>query len=640
MRLLTFPLALLATFLISACGGGGGSPGAVPGVTPVSPTLGLTLTDAVGNNLSNNAINGSATFFARALVRDRNNAPIPRQLVTFSTDAGLAVLTPTTALTDDSGVARVQIAPVAAGAASLMAVAQVGTAAIEGRIAFQTTPTRTTLSDLSAAQPTLNTLQSTDVSVQVRVNNIPAIASEVNVAFTASCGTFSPATAATATGGLARTTYTPTTNCSGPVTLTASAPNAIAVTSTVTIAASIPAALRFVGVSEPLIVVSSASSGATTSLVSFRVVDGGGLGIRGQNVTLNLDVRSIQSGVRFVVNGVSTSDPQTATSDADGLVLTVVRSGTVPTPVVVTATLAGNSAVRASSSGLAVTTGRAAQDRISLAASSLAIEAASGSGTTDGVTSTLTMRIADRLGNPVPNGTSINFVSSAGRVESANGTPGSGGVSGACVTSNSQCTVTFITQAQRPVNGLVTILGFLDGEEQFTDTNGDNAWNPGETFGDRGRIYLDLNANGIYEPSDQLIADTAPGISSCNGTTTTVANTCDGTWSGNTRVSTSVRVSWSSSQSVITFGTFADNNLPATVADNRGNSMPVASAIAVVGCAGATVSPTAVPNSIIPTNIIVNIPVPRPVPCLPRVTVTSPSGVLSGNTFTLPPVAP
>ena len=222
MRLFTFWLALLATVLISACGGGGGSPGAVPGVTPAAATLGLTLTDSAGNNLSSNAINGSATFFARALVRNANNTPLVGQLVTFSTDAALAVLTPTTAITDSAGVARVQIAPVSAGAATLIAVAQVGAASVEGQIAFQTTPANVTLSGLSPAQMSLSALQSTDVSVQVRVNNIPALASEVNVTFSASCGSFSPTTAATIVGGVARSTFTPATTCTGPVTLTAS----------------------------------------------------------------------------------------------------------------------------------------------------------------------------------------------------------------------------------------------------------------------------------------------------------------------------------------------------------------------------------------------------------------------------------
>ena len=182
-------------------------------------------------------------------------------------------------------------------------------------------------------------------------------------------------------------------------------------------AASLPASVRFVSASESLLVVSTASSGATTSQLAFQVLDDLAAGIRGQSVRLSLDARSIEFGVRFSVNGVSTSDPQTITSGADGLVQVVVRSGSVPTPIVVSAELSANNLVRASSSGLAVTTGRAVQSRISLSAASLAIEAATGTtGTTDGVMTTVTMRVADRLGNPVPNNTAINFVSSNGRV--------------------------------------------------------------------------------------------------------------------------------------------------------------------------------------------------------------------------------
>lgn len=649
MRFFRFWLASLLAVVISACGGGGGSAGSNSGGTGSS--ISMSITDASGNVLSTNAINSSSVFFVRATVRSSANGSVANQLVNFTTDAAIATLSSPSALTDASGIARVQISPVAAGAASVTAsTASGGT----GMLAFQTSAANVTLKDLAVAQPTLSNRQSTDVSVQALVNNIPAMASEVSVTFSASCGTFSPATAGTAAGGFARSTYTPSASCSGAVNLTAAAPGAVPVNRSVTVSPSTPASLRFVSASESLLVVSTSSSGATTSTVTFQVLDDGAVGIRSQSVVLNLDARSLQLGVRFSVNGTATSEPQTVTSDGTGRVQVIVRSGSLPTPVVVTAALAADSSVRASSSGIAVTTGRAVQDRVSLSVSSLAIEAAVGNSTTDGVQTTLTMRIADRLGNPVPNGTAVNFVSSAGLVDTTNGTPGTGGVSAVCFTSGSNCSATFSTLGARPTNGLVTVLAYLDGEEAFVDADGNNVWDQGEVFADRGRLYLDLNANGVYDQTDQLIGDTPPGNRPCAATESTVANTCDGTWSGNTRVSAVARIAWASSDAVVTevarnltitrpaaptatppVAAQFNGSVTVRVADNRGNSMPVGSGIGASGCAGATVSPTRVPNTLSPTNVVVTFPSATDA-CNLVVTVSAPSGLTTSRTISLP----
>lgn len=643
MRPLTFWLALLATFLISACGGGGGSSGTAAGGT-AGPTISLAITDASGNVLTTNAISGGATFFVRALVRSSSNAPLSNQLVTFTTDAAVATLSQPSALTDASGVARVPIAPVTAGAASLTATTTAGGMAATAMIAFQTSPVSVSLSGLSAMQSTVSNLQSTDVSVQVQVGGVPAKASEVSVSFSASCGTFSPAAALALTGGTARSTYTPNPSCAGPVTLNANAPGASTATATVNVAASVPANILFTSVSQSLLVVSSAPNGVKSSTVRFQAVNELNTGIGGQSLLLALDAQSLAAGVTFSVNGSPSTTPQTLVSDGAGFVQAVIGSGSVPTPVVVTASLVSNPNVRASSSGLAVTNGRASQGRISLSATKLSIEAAQGSGTTDGVTTMLTIRIADRLANPVPMGTVVSFVASHGLV------------TGSCITDgNSACSVSFNTQGPRPDNGLVTILSFLDGEESFTDLNGNNVWDSGEPFVDRGQLFLDRNSSGNYEAAvDQLITGFLPGNAFCAGTSSTVINTCDGTWSGVTRISDVSRIAWASSDAVISEQSRSimvtrpampaatppvaaqfNGTVTVRIADNRGNSMPVGSSIAVSGCTGATVSPTTASNTINPVNAVVSFSTATDA-CTLRVTVTSPSAVATNRDIALP----
>jgi len=101
-----------------------------------------------------------------------------------------------------------------------------------------------------------------------------------------------------------------------------------------------------------------------------------------------------------------TFSPATATSDENGYVTTYVRSGTVPTPIWVVATVTGSSPViKTQSNSLTITTGLPAQNSFSLSVGTFNIEG----WRYDGITTTLTILASDRLGNPVPDGTAINF---------------------------------------------------------------------------------------------------------------------------------------------------------------------------------------------------------------------------------------
>ena len=60
------------------------------------------------------------------------------------------------------------------------------------------------------------------------------------------------------------------------------------------------------------------------------------------------------------------------------------------------------------------------------------------------------------------------------------------------VAGNSTCTVTIRSQGTRPANGLVTIMAYAPGEEDFVDTAGDNAYHCGNTqFTDLSLAYRD-----------------------------------------------------------------------------------------------------------------------------------------------------
>jgi hypothetical protein len=156
-------LALLLAATLSACGGGGGSPGTVGGTgsgtgtgtgstpavpaTPATPTVGVSF--ANGNSLS-----GATPLTVRAVVLDANKQPLANAVVTFTTDAGLGAFTPGagTALTDATGTASITLRAAslaAGGAGKVTATTSVAGAAITGEANYSVNATSLKFSELT-----------------------------------------------------------------------------------------------------------------------------------------------------------------------------------------------------------------------------------------------------------------------------------------------------------------------------------------------------------------------------------------------------------------------------------------------------------------------------------------------------------
>ncbi len=530
--------AALVVFMLVACGGGG-TPQADPRVpVPNESTLVLSIVDATGAAIPTNAIGSGTLFYVEAKLETQTGAPVSNSLVSFTTDSTIAVVAQSAVLTNASGVAKVQISPVSlvdVMATSLIATAIVNGASVSASLNYQTSVADVSLTNMQAAPSTISALQSTTVTVQGRVNGVLVGSSVLMVNFSANCGSFSPASAPSSSAGLVSTSYQSAASCSGPVTLTAQAAGAPAATTVVNVTAAQVANVVFGSASVPLMVSSAASGGLKQSTLKFQVLDSLGGAMSGQILNFALDPSTISAGVTFTLAGSAT--PQTVATDGKGEASITVSSGGLPTPVIVTAALVGNALVKASSAGVAVTSGRATQNAASLSATKLSIEGLE----YDNVQTELTMRVADRQGNPVPAGAVVNFVAGYGLVQ------------GSCILDiASQCGVTYSSQGLRPLNGRVAILAYLDGEESFVDRNGDNIWQSGETFYDVGLLYRDDNENDLYDAAaEQAYAGGATGTFNCEGAGAAgnagsgtgaayshpaVAGTCDGTWSSNIRV--------------------------------------------------------------------------------------------------------
>jgi len=254
-----------------------------------------------------------------------------------------------------------------------------------------------------------------------------------------------------------------------------------------------------------------------TSVVQFKVVDAAGSPQANQTVTFDLTTRL--GGILLDGNGSGTVSKQT---DGSGNVSVTVQSGTAPTAVWVTASLTGTT-LSTQSNRLVISTGRPSQNFFSLSATTLNIDGFN----FDGAQSTLTARVADRLGNLVPDGTNINFITEGARIISAGA--GGGTPSATCATTNGSCSVILDSSEFRPSNGRVTVLAYALGEEAFVDANGDNYYTAGEAFTDLGDVFIDADESGTWSAGEQSIAF-ASNVAACGGGVLSRTNTCDGKW--------------------------------------------------------------------------------------------------------------
>lgn len=570
-----------------------------------TPSLVIELKDLAG--LTTNAVSGAGSS-ANAILKDSVGLPIVGRLVTFTGDAALIKFSPASGkvLTGANGVATVQVTPAsitAGGAGTLNATAIVSAASLQANFDYQLSASNVTLSVLDVGTGSIAAFANRPVSVVANVNGTPATNTPIQVTFQASCGTISPATVTTDNAGKAATTYSASSiSCAGSnVSITASAPGAPVVQGIVAVQGPLATNLEFVSAAPSLIYLKD-SVGATQSQLLFRVIDSQGTPLQNQSVQVSL-VTASQTGVS--IGTVGNATPVTLTTNALGQISIAVFSGTVPTSAQVRAVLSSNAAVAATSNVLTVASGRAVQKASSLAASRLSIEGF----TVDGQTSDMTFAVSDRQGNPVPDGTQVNFTAESGVMLPAT-----------CVITggNSACTVQIRAQGARPANGRIAILAYVPGEEDFVDANFNNVFDTGETFTDLGSAYRDDNENSGFDTGEFSVPRV--GTSVCGGGVNGRPNTCDGTW-GVAEVRTQANIifatSFASTTGTITntrvVGTTATvGELSVTIADGNGNSMPSGSAVAyevitpfTTGCAVSGGGITLIPNRLTSVSTIV-----------------------------------
>jgi hypothetical protein len=551
------------------------------------------------NGAATTSIAASGITLLSVKLTDPKGNPLPNQLIDVSGDTNqVAFPEGPSGLTNVSGVATIKLTRAsltATGAGSLTVTysykvgnfsaypdgspAPTADKVITAYVGYQLAVANLTLSNLDVGTPTLPAYGTRPISVQATINGAPATSP---VTFSASCGQISPSTVSTNSNGLALVSYSATDpagaaqstqGCSGQtVQITASILGGSSLSANLNVQSAPATNMSFVDATPTRIYLKN-SGGPNQSIVRFKLVNARGEPLLGQSVTLSL--KTLNGGIPKATLGTEgNTSPIPSTTDANGMVSVAVFSGTVPTNVLVNAALTSNPAVETDSAVLAIASGRPVQSRVSLSLEKFSIEGWN----TDGQEATVTMSLADRQGNPVPDGTVVNFVTSGGVMIPPTCTTGS-------TPGDSRCTVSIRSQNPRPAGGRIAIMAYAPGEEDFVDANFNNVYDCGESFTDLGTAFRDDNFNGSFDMGEFSVPRTA-SASACGTAVTPSPTSGDKVW-GAADVRGQIPIVFASSQAVIG-GSFSGTTFTATVGDVNGNSMPTGTQIAISASATGT----------------------------------------------------
>ena len=515
-------------------------------VVQVSSATSSTAQPVLQTALSSTSISAAAPATVTATLTDGKGGSVAGQVVTFTVVRGLAKTNVGTALTGADGRASVILSPTnasLAGADEVVAAVSFAGTSLQSTKGFQIQATNVSLDSFTSAVATLGAYGQTTLTVGI---SGATAGTPVNVSVSSACVTLGKATLSpsvfSATTSSVNLQYKD--NGCGAVQIEDKLQAAIVGASgaqSLTLPISSPAAssLAFVAAS-PEIIYIKGSGFTESSTLSFEVRDGAGNILPNRSVTLSLLTRSggvtIEGGTADVVQ----------ISDAAGRVSVRVNAGTIPTPVRVSAKLTDTPTIATVSSNLSVAVGLPSQLNFSLSQQTRNIEGMN----IDGTPNSYTIIASDRSGNPVPAGTSINFVTEGGQVEAIKQIQLVSGIA--------RTNAAFASAAPRPDDGRVTITAYALGEESFIDQNGNNIYDAGEPFQDLGNLFKDRIFDGAYDANlDEFIptnianaqACLAPSASGAGATATTNAllaldasipsvggSTCDTTWSGTGKV--------------------------------------------------------------------------------------------------------
>ena len=522
--------AVALAVLLASCGGGGsegyynqqssGSTGSSnnPNTGEAVKSLNASAIQLKDLNGNSTAVITAAGVTATVKITDQSGNGVSGAIVTFTSTGGVTFGSSNGAVvTNANGEATISVTPEnlsSTGAYKISASAEFdGNTATAKDAVFSLQSLNVVLANISAAAASLSSGASTNITLKT-LNQDSDAQNNVTVNFTASCGTFDPASVISSNQGNVITSYKAIASngdlCEGPVVVTASSPSSSSsVTTTLNIAAVAADSLVYTTTADVNLGIKSSGSAASSS-IEFTLY-ANGVPARDKDVEVSLE--KAPNDLHFVtLNNRST---QTLKSDSKGKIVVNLYPGNIPGPVEIKATLVASPTVSAISKGVKVSSGRVTQNGVSLSVSKQSLRT-----DIDGDVATIVARMRDRTGNPVPKDTVISFVSEGGKVDSN------------CMTDDKGvCSVTLTTQSPRPLDNRVTVLAYVEGDKSYIDNNGDNLYTAGtDTLTDNiGDFFKDDNEDNLHSVGE-FIYQKAAGALQCAISSfeqPNIPNTCD-----------------------------------------------------------------------------------------------------------------
>ena len=227
------------------------------------------------------------------------------------------------------------------------------------------------------------------------------------------------------------------------------------------------------------------------------------LGVKGSGLTETVELsfivkdtlgNPVEDGieVRFSLLGVSGDEYLSYDYDYtyNGLVSAFLNSGRVSGTVAVVARVElDDILLETTSRELAIHSGLPDAEHFTISASELNLAGL----VWNGLTTDISVRLADQFGNPVPEGTLVYFTTESGSITAIAWTDATG-----------LAKATLTSFNPRPIDGFVTIMAYTVGQESYTDNNSDGVYDDGvDTFWvlyqDMPEPYRDDNGNGAYD---------------------------------------------------------------------------------------------------------------------------------------------
>jgi len=445
--------------------------------TTIETLSSLSVQMSINGNITNQ-FKEDEQVQVEVLLKDGNGDAVSNEIVNFIVDIGL--LSVSSALTNENGKAFVTLSGNTTTGAGVL-IANLNTnSAVSNRMNYQINPSGSTLDNIrigsfddsnvfvegkiksSLDNTTISAGGTIGISVDLVDGDNNRISTPTTVTFTSNCiinGNAIIDNSVFSINGKASATFEDI-DCAGisgaeDVVIASITANGITHVASIDIEITGEqlGSIEFVS-TQPSAIVLQGSGGTEISTVTFLLKSSLGNPLAQQQVAFSLDSS---------VGGIELSRDSGFTN-SQGEISTQVSSGTVPTVVRVTAksamTVNGETTtIQTQSNELSVNTGLPEQSSFTIAASVLNPEAS-----TIGKESLISVWLADSFNNPVPDGTTVNFTTEGGTIESS------------CSTSAGNCSVTWTSTEPNLHDHRSTILATTSGHETFFDVNGNNVF--------------------------------------------------------------------------------------------------------------------------------------------------------------------